>query len=192
MCIRNELKLLHLLCWHSQWENPAALCRRLFLNATTARRHTLTLSQTQTVWRSTKLLDLLHSHAHTHSHTNASTLGDPAICWSCAQPKLAASPASLPGATIIEGRNLATAANKWLGHIRSVADLDLNIMTRMMKLTQNHLAWTESDEFIRPRLLYCISHNFNICLKHFLRTQNAPVWVCLDISKHVCKIWVQL
>lgn len=50
------------------------------------------------------------------------------------------------GATIIEGWIWATVAHKWLGRSWYVLELNLNIMTRMMKLTQNHqLARAESD-----------------------------------------------
>lgn len=120
----------------SQWENPASF-KHLFLNATTTplihmiHNSNPLWTSTQTPWTFTQ------RHTQTHTSQRPSNLLVMRKAKSCSFPL---------GATIIEGRIWATAANKWLGSSWSAADLDLNIMTRMMKLTQNHqLPRAESD-----------------------------------------------
>lgn len=71
---------------------------------------------------------------HTHMHTHTASLGDLAICLSKCKARTCS---FLLGATIIEGRILATAANKWFGRRWSALSLDPNIMIEMMKLNQN-------------------------------------------------------
>lgn len=128
--------------------------------ATLSDTYRLSLSNLNSIDIHKTLWPLTRQHTHKYANMYVETQRPGNLLMMCL-----AKSCSFPfGATIIEGWIWTAAAHKWFGWSWFVLELNLNIMTGMMKLTQNHqLARAEID----PGLAYLAWRMFDAscCMK---------------------------